>query len=150
MKQFNKPADNMGGLIKIWAIPADQVSVSGKTVTIASADNVYVVYCSPGTMRHSEPKEETRAGIHYNTAVKGFSPGITEDMEAALKYMDPRSWVVLFMDGNGDYRLAGTKANPLQLVTDLDTGQNTADRAGCEFLFSGKQILRARFVNNPF
>lgn len=149
MKQLNKPADNMGGLIKIWAIPSDQVTVSGKTVTIASTDNVYELYFSPETMQHSEPAEQTDAGTHYNTTVKGFAPGITEDLEAALEYMDRRKWVVLFIDGNGYYKLAGSKENPLRLTTNVDTGQITSDRAGCEFIFFGKTLARAKFVDNP-
>lgn len=150
MKQLNKTADNMGGLIKFWAIPSDQVSISEKTVTIANSENVYEVYCSPETMQFVEPSEKTNAGIHYNTTVKGFSPGLTEELDAALDYMDQRKWVVLFVDGNGNYKLAGTKENPLRLATNVDTGQDTSSRAGCDFVFSGKTLTRAKFVNSPF
>lgn len=150
MKQLNKPAENMGGLIKFWAVPSDQVTVSGKTVTIASTDNVYEVYCSQDSMQHSEPAEETGAGTHYNTTVKGFSPGITEELDAALEYMDRRKWVVLFIDGNGNYKLAGSKEQPLRLTTNVDTGQATSDRAGCEFMFFARTLARAKIVNNPF
>ena len=150
MKQLNKPADNMGGLIKIWAIPSDQVTVSGKTVTIASTDNMYEVYCAEDTMQHSVPAELTNAGTYYNTILKGFSPGVTEDMEAALEYMDGRKWVVLFMDGNGYYKLAGSKEQPLRLSANVDTGQMTTDRAGCNFTFSGRTLARAKTVDSPF
>lgn len=150
MKQLNKPTDNMGGLIKIWAIPSDQVTVSGKTVTIASIENVYEIYCSEDSMSHNESSERTNAGTLYNTTIKGFAPGFSEELEKALEYMDPRKWVILFIDGNGNYKLAGNNTQPLRLTSSVDTGQSTSDRSGCEFIFYGNILERARLVNNPF
>lgn len=150
MKQLNKPAENMGGLIRLWAIPADKVTLAGKEISIASAENVYEIKCSEDTMLHMEQSELTSAGTCYNTTVKGFAPGLNEDTEKALEYMNGRKWVVLMMDGNGFYKLAGSREVPLRLEARTDTGQNTVDRAGCEFTFFGKTLKRAISVNYPF
>ena len=150
MKQLNKPGDNMGGLIKIWAIPNTDFSISGNTVSFSSTDNIYEIYCSPDSMKFSENKELTAAGIHYNTVVSGFTPKDSVELQEALEYIEPRKWVVVFIDGNGNYKLAGTAGCSLRLSPVLSSGKQTADRAGCEITFSGKTISRAVFIDNPF
>jgi hypothetical protein len=150
MKELNKQGDNMGGLIKIWAVPNTDFSVSGTTVNFSSTDNIYEIYCSPDSMQFTEVKEITNAGIHYKTALSGFAPKDSVELQEALEYIEPRKWVVIFIDGNGRYKLAGTGAQPLQLAANLISGKNTADRAGCEIPFSGRTLSRAVFIDNPF
>jgi hypothetical protein len=150
MKTVIKAGDNLGGLIKIWAIPADALSVSGSEVTIVSDTNVYQIYCSPDSMEFNEPKEVTGAGTHYNTVVGGFVPQDNATLQEALEYIEPRKWVVLFIDGNGNYKLAGTPTNPLRFNAELTSGADTTGRAGCRIQFFGKTLARALFVNNPF
>lgn len=150
MKAINKPGNNLGGLIKLWAVPKDDYSISGKTVSFNNTDNIYEIYCSPDSMQFTEPMEHTKAGIHYNTAISGFTPKDSEELQEALAYLEPRKWVVIFIDGNGDYKLAGARYLPLRLTPSINSGRNTADRAGCEIPFSGKTIARAVFIDNPF
>jgi len=150
MKTVIKAGDNLGGLIKIWAIPADALSVSGDEVTLASTDNAYQIYCSPDSMEFNEPKEVTEAGTNYNTVVGGFVPQDNATLQEALEYIEPRKWVILFIDGNGKYKLAGTPMNPLRFTAELTSGTDTTGRAGCRIQFFGKTLARAIFVNNPF
>jgi hypothetical protein len=150
MNTINKPTENMGGLIKIWAVPSGTFFVNGKIVTFSSTTGIYEIYCSPDTMQHSEPTERTNAGLVYKTEVTGFSPGDSEAARAAFANMDGRKYVAIFIDGNGNYRLAGGLFSPLQFYASFSTGRNTADRAGHEILFTGLTLEKATVINNPF
>lgn len=150
MKTINKQKNNLGGLTKIYAVPNDVISVSGTTVTISDSTNVYEIYCSPDTMEFSELKEKTDAGIHYNTRVDGFTPGSGAETQEAMEYMEYRKWVVLFKDGNGNYKMAGTTLQPLRMNVDFATGKDTIGRVGYSFSFSGNTTSRSVFVDNPF
>jgi len=150
MKTVIKAGDNLGGLLKIWAVPASDLVVSGNEVTFTNTTNIYEIYCSPDTMEFSEPKEVTEAGTHYNTVISGFIPQDNAAMQEALAYIEPRKWVVLFIDGNGKTKLAGTPVNPLRFTADLTSATDTTGRAGCRVQFFGKTLARAIFVNNPF
>jgi len=150
MKTINKPENNMGGLIKIWAIPYNTFSISGKTVTFSSTENIYQIYCSPESMDFNEPLQREVSGIHYNTVINGFTPKDSEELQVAIEYLEPRKWVVIYIDGNGSYKLAGTVTEPLRLTSNLNSGKNTSDRAGCEITFAGTTLARAKFIDNPF
>jgi hypothetical protein len=150
MNTINKPAENMGGLIKIWAIPSGTFTVNWKTVTFSSTTGIYEIYCSPDTLQHSEPPERTNAGLVYNTEVSGFSPGDSEETREAFAAMDARKFVAIFIDGNGNYRMAGGMFSPLRFYASFSTGRNTADRSGHEILFTGRTLEKAVAIDNPF
>lgn len=150
MNVINKPSENMGGLIKIWAVPSSVISVSGSSVTISDDSGVYEIYCSPDSQQHEEQPEQTEAGLIYNTEVSGFSPGDNPVSREAFGYMDSRKYAVIFIDGNGDYRLAGDNLHPLRFYAVFSTGRNSFDRAGHQISFTGKTLDKAIAINNPF
>lgn len=150
MKTINKPADNLGGLIKIWAIPSPVFSSYGKTVTITDLTDVYQIYCSPESMSFREQKITDNSGIHYSSSINGFVPKDSESNLEAIDFIESRFWVVIFMDGNGNYKAVGNRWEPMKASFDLDTKSNTADRAGAGLQFTLKSTFRAYFVNNPF
>ncbi len=150
MKTINKPHDNLGGLTKIWAIPYDVFSISGKNISVSDTSNVYIIYCTPETMEFSEPKKLTDAGTNYTPSVSGFTPGDTEANLEAFEYIDARKWVILFKDGNGQYKVVGNQFRPLNHDNTLASGKDTIGRAGYTFSFSGDTLKRAKFVNFPF
>lgn len=150
MKTINKPGDNLGGLLKMWAVPKSAYSISGSTVTFSDTSDIYEIYCTPESMQFSEPQETTAAGRHYNTAVSGFIPKDTKDVLNAISYMEGRPWVIIFRDGNGNFKLAGNKTEPLRINASLDTGRQVTDRAGYRMEFSGQTISRAVFIDDPF
>lgn len=150
MKTVTKPGDNLGGLLQIWAVPSDVISVNNGVATISNNTNVYALYCSPESMEFGEQKERTDAGTVYNTTVAGFIPGNATDLQEALEYIEPRKWVVIFRDGNGDYRVAGDATYPLRAAGEVNTGKGTAALYGCQLAFTGKTLARAKAVANPF
>ena len=150
MKTISKPLNNLGGLTKMWAIPYGEYSISGKTISISDSTYVYEIYCTPESMDFNEPKELSNAGIHYNTVINGFTPGNNEENLAAFEYIEPRKWVVVFKDGNGQYRAAGTQFEALRANVVSNLGKDTIGNSGYTFSFYGKTTSRAKFVDNPF
>ena len=150
MKQLSKPIDNLGGLLKMWAVPKSDFSINGKTVSFSSQDDIYLIYCSPDSLSFNEPSKRTEAGTHYDCSVSGFIPGDTEEVTMALTNLEYKPYVIIFQDGNGFFKLCGTASYPVRLSASLRTGKQTSDRAGYEIQFSGKTIERAVFINNPF
>jgi len=150
MKQLNKPGDNLGGLLKIWAVPFGVFTTEGNTVNIASEENIWEIYCSADSMEFTESSELTPAGTHFNTVISGFIPQDNAMLQEAIAYLEPRKWGVIFIDGNGNYKLAGNQTDPLRFTAEINTGKDTASPAGCTIRFSGKTKTRAKFVNKPF
>ena len=54
MKHLNKPSDNLGGLLKIWAVPPDDITISFNTANFRSTANIIEMYCSPGSISFTE------------------------------------------------------------------------------------------------
>jgi hypothetical protein len=150
MKHLNKPGDNLGGLLKIWAAPFGVFTTQGNTVNFASQANIWEIYCSADSMEFTESSELTPAGTHFNTVISGFIPQDNATLQEAIDYMEPRKWGVIFMDGNGNYKLAGNQTDPLRVTAEINTGKDTASLAGCSIRFSGKTKTRSRFINKPF
>jgi hypothetical protein len=150
MKHLNKSGDNLGGLLKIWAVPVSDFFLTGSNLLFISQANIWLLYCSPDSMAFTEESEITSAGNHYNTEISGFIPQDNAALQEALEYIVPRKWVVIFMDGNGNYKLAGNVTDPLRFTYKISTGQDTASLAGCQFSFAGKTKTHSMFVNNPF
>ncbi len=150
MKQLNKPFDNLGGLVKIWAIPASQFLAVGNSFSIGDTNNIYELYCSPDSMQYSTYSEKSIEGTIYNATIKGFAPGNTDLLEITLRRMMTQKWVIITLDGNGKYLLAGSRRFPLTLSSKVDTGLDTSFRAGCKFSFSGKIPYALQIVGNPF
>jgi hypothetical protein len=150
MKSITKPGDNLGGLTKLWAVPASVVSLAGRTVNFTSTTDIYEIYCTPGSMAMQEQPELTAAGTHYNAEISGFIPRDSDTVRTAMEDMERKPYAVLFQDGNGEYKLAGSTTEPLRCTSALNTGKDTFERAGYDIVFSGKVTKRAVFVDNPF
>ena len=150
MKYLNKSGDNLGGLLKIWAVPFGVFTIDGNTISITSQTDIFEINCSADSMEFTESTEVTPAGIHYNTVISGIIPQDNAALQEATAWMEPRKWIVIFMDGNGNYKLAGNQTDPLRFTAEINTGKDTASLSGCSFKFSGKTKTRAMFVNNPF
>jgi hypothetical protein len=150
MKTISKPGDNLGGLIKLWAIPKAVVSVLGRTVSVSSSADVYEIYCTPGSMSLAEPHQRDERGVHYNAEFLGFVPRDSETVRNAIEDMETKPYAVLFQDGNGEFKLSGSNTEPLRFSAVLTTGIDTQERAGYQIRFAGTTTRRAVFVNNPF
>lgn len=150
MKHLNKPSDNMGGLLKIWAVPPTDITINSNSVSFTSEENIVELYCSPGSMSFTENETNERPGIGYKTELKAFAPKDSPEAQSIIAGMTGRKWVVIYLDQNEQYKCAGTTTLPLRVAFDLATGSDTPERNGHGVSFYGTQVSKAIFISNPF
>ncbi len=130
--------------------PLSVVSIQNGQLTMSSTDDVYEVYCSPGSIGFEEPMEVARGGKIYKAELRGFIPKDCAESEKALTDIAGRRYVAVYLDQNEQYKVVGTRDIPLRVTIDLDTGSDTNDRNGHKIIVSGEQITKSVFVSNPF
>lgn len=150
MKQLNKPGDNMGGLLRIWAVPPSVISISGSTASMSSTTNVIAIYATPGTIGFSEKEVSGKPGQSYDIELVAVTPKDSQEARDILDLLDGRRWVVIYLDQNEQYKVIGTPETGLRVSTDLNTGKDTSDMNAYTLKFYGQQPNRAVFVGNPF
>jgi hypothetical protein len=150
MKHLNKPSDNLGGLLVIWAVPPADLSISFNTVNFLTTDNIIELYCSPGSISFTEKETQEKYGLGYKNEINAFIPKDTPEVQSIINDMSGRRWVVILMDQNEQFKVAGTPETPLRVSFDLDTGMDTQDRNGHSISFYGTQKTKAIFISDPF
>ena len=64
--------------------------------------------------------------------------------------MANRSWVILSLDQNRQYRLTGSSAYPLRLSITRNTGSEISDLNHIHLEFIGPSEYPSVFIQNPF
>ena len=139
----------MGGVVRIWAIPPTDYSIALKALTIPSDTSMVEIYIQEDS---GSFVEDDIAGPAFKTEIIGQVPCdhpdshlIITQMERVLKYN------VILQDGNGNYKLAGTKDIPLRFSAKLITGATTSSLNHYAISFLAKVITsRAVFIEDPF
>lgn len=149
MKTISKQPDNMGGVIRLWAIPGADISVADKMVTIISDSRMVQIYIKEDS---GEFTEDPIDGSAFKTEITGVVPCDNADTLALIREMDRiRKYNVIYQDGNGNFKLAGTKSVPLRFSSRLMTGSSTASLNNYQISFLAKVIReRAIFIEDPF
>jgi hypothetical protein len=150
MKRLNKPSDNLGGLLSIWAVPSKDISICFNTVSFFSTDNIIEIYCSPGSISFTEKESQEKYGLGYKNEFNAFIPKDSPEVQSIINSMSGRKWVIIFLDQNEQFKVAGTPEIPLRVSFDLDTGSDTPDRNGHLISFYGTQTSKAKFISDPF
>ena len=150
MKHLNKPSDNLGGLLRIWAVPPTDIAISFNSISYLTTDNIIQLYCSPGSISFSEKESQEKYGIAYKNELNAFIPKDSSDVLRIINQMSGRKWVVILLDQNEQFKVAGTPKIPLRVSFDLDTGADTSDRNGHSISFYGTQTSKAQFIDDPF
>lgn len=150
MKHLNKPSDNLGGLLSIWAVPPDDITISFNTANFRTTANIIEMYCSPGSISFTENESQEKYGLGYKNQLNAFIPKDSVETQAIINTMSGRKWVVILLDQNEQFKVAGTPEIPLRVSFDLDTGSDTADRNGHTVSFYGTQTAKAKFISDPF
>ena len=150
MKHLNKPSDNLGGILKIWAIPPDDIIIGFNTANFITTANIIEMYCSPGSISFTEKESQEKYGLGYKNEINAFIPKDSPEVQSIINDMTGRKWVVILLDQNEQYKVAGTPEIPLRVSFDLDTGSDTPDRNGHSVSFYGTQTSKAKFISDPF
>ena len=151
MKTINKQTENMGGVLRLWAIPKGDITVSGNVVTIVSDANMVDIYVREDSAQFTEDLARSFAGTVYKVDLSSVVPCDNSDTLKLINEMERRcKYLVIYMDGNGNYKLAGTVKTPLRFSAKATTGLGTAALNHYAISFSGTQLKRAIFIENPF
>ena len=150
MITLNKPTENLGGFLGLWAVPPSDIVLSSANATLLSTDRIIQLYCSPGSITFTEKEVREKSGIIYQCEITGFIPRYSpEGLEIILR-MSGRKWIVIMLDQNEQYKVAGTSQIPLRVSFDMEAGADPSERSGHIISFFGSQLSKARFINNPF
>jgi hypothetical protein len=130
MKHLNKPSDNLGGLLKIWAVPSEDIIVGINTANFKTMANIIELYCSPGSISFTETQVQEKYGLGYKNQLNAFIPKDSPEVQTIINDMTGRKWVVVLLDQNEQFKVAGSPEIPLRVSFDLDTGADAPDRNG--------------------
>ena len=115
----------MGGLLKIWAVPPSDIAISFNSVSFLTTDNIIQLYCSPGSISFYEKESQEKYGTAYKNELNALMPKDSPDVLKIINQMSGRKWVVILLDQNEQFKVAGTPEIPLRVSFDLDTGADT-------------------------
>ncbi len=154
MKTINKPSDNLGGGLKLWAIPFSLVtSITGGVMTLSGTATIVEIYFTQGTLslehEHVNSKND-RAGGYHRHRITAFIPKLSDDVEIELEDLRNRGFVICMMDGNEQYWAVGNSINPLHFSYSSGTGADTHELNGYSIVFEGKTKTPPVFIDNPF
>ena len=141
----------MGGVLRLWAIPQSDISISGNQVTILSDSNLVNIYFQEDSASFSEEMTTSFAGTAYKVELLAIVPCDTSETLIQISDMERRcKYLVIYRDGNGNYKLAGTKSVPLRFSAKATTGSETSGLNHYSISFTGSLRKRAVFIDNPF
>jgi len=141
----------MGGVLRIWAVPPSDISISGNRLTFLSDANLVDIYIQEDSANFSEDMSKSFAGTSYKVELSAIVPCDTSQTLKQISDMERRSkYMVIYMDGNCNYKLAGTKQVPLRFSAKATSGSGTAGLNHFSISFTGIQRKRAVFIENPF
>lgn len=134
--------DNMGGAVKLWAIPQPVVtSIASGVLSLSSEDDVIEIYFTAETLKLDHEfvnSKNDKAGGFHNNRITAFVPKISEDTEEQLDYLRGRDFVVLLLDSNYQYMAIGNTTNALHFSYTSSTGADSAELNGYNIVFEGK------------
>lgn len=139
----------MGGILRIWAIPPGDISISGNIATIVSDTNIVNLCPTEGSGSFTE---ESIAGGAYKIGVEATVPGDGPENLAIIGELNRRGkYLVVLLDGNGKYRLAGTNTVPLRFSSKRLTGSGAASLCHFAVSFVAKASKQQSiFIGCPF
>lgn len=150
MKSMSKPSENLGGLIKIWAVPPSDIVVSSFYVEILSTENIIELYCIPESMQFAEDSENIHGCTTYKTEITAKIPKDSDENGPLLYQLTGRKWIVIYQDQNELFKTSGTNQIPHRFSVNTDSGKAISDLNCHQISFHSKQLTRPIIVPNPF
>jgi len=152
MKTITKQADNMGGVVRLWAIPRTDISLNGNIPSITSSENVVCMDITQDSTEAGYIPKLSFSGSTYVHELNGFIPGYSQDTERIILDMIRQSrYVVVYIDSEGVPVLLGRPDIPIRFTASFGTGQATSSLRGYKISFSGNvHYPPVRLQSNPF
>ena len=156
MNSIQKEQNNLGGIAKIWVIPAaliyslERSETPGAYVAPAGClENAFEFWPVFQSASFDEEQGQQSAGHFFNQTVLFTIPKHSIYNSVALESLTGRLWAILILDQNSQYKLIGCRDYPLRMVANIKTGADISDLNHIAMKFSGQSPFRAVFVDKP-
>ncbi len=156
MNYINKPSDNLGGISRFYLVPVDQYALLStpdddqiRTLSISSFDTAWEISAIYQTIQYSEKLQSSSSGFYYD---KSFTARISKDSPQTasdLRSLLNRTWILIFQDQNGSWRVASNPTYPMRIEFSSDTGAKISDLNHFQIRLTSKSADHSFFINNP-
>ena len=152
MKKVGKELENMGGVVRLWAVDKWNISLLGRAAMITNEDDVYCIDITQDTSGAAVNQKTDFAGTTFLHEITGYVSGYDKDSEININQMIRiKKFVVIYMDSNGTLVMLGTPDIPIRFSADFETGETNASKRGFKIKFSGNvHFPPLRLSENPF
>lgn len=136
---------NIGGVNPVQYAAVEDISSITRneetlitTVTLKSGKSWSYLYASPDSILVESTEEDTDAGTKYTYNIKMMVPKDRSGVEATLRQMNGRGFIVKVHDKNGVVRYFGEIGNPMRKSSKLLKPATVDSFNGWEVAFSGE------------
>ena len=152
MKKVGKELENMGSIVRLWAVDRWNISLLGSAAMITTQDEVYCIDITQDTSGAAVNQKTDFAGTTFLHEITGYVSGYDKDSEININQMIRiKKFVVIYMDSNGILVMLGTPDIPIRFSADFETGETNASKRGFKIKFSGNvHFPPLRLSENPF
>ena len=152
MKKVGKELENMGGIVRLWAVDRWNISLLGSAAMITTQDEVYCIDITQDTSGAAVNQKTDFAGTTFLHEITGYVSGYDKDSEININQMIRiKKFVVIYMDSNGTLVMLGTPDIPIRFSADFETGETNTSKRGYKIKFSGNvHFPPLRLSENPF
>ena len=152
MKKIGKDLENMGGVVRLWAVDQWNISLLGSAAMITNEDDVYCMNITQDTSGAVVNQKTDFAGTTFLHEITGYVSGYDKDSETYINQMIRiKKFVVIYMDSNGTLVMLGTPYIPIRFSADFETGETNTSKRGYKLKFSGNvHFPPLRLSENPF
>jgi len=152
MKKVGKELENMGGVVRLWAVDKWNISLLGSAAMITNEDDVYCMNITQDTSGAVLNQKTDFAGTTFLHEITGYVSGYNKDSETYINQMIRiKKFVVIYMDSNGTLVMLGTPDIPIRFSADFETGETNTSKRGYKLKFSGNvHFPPLRLSENPF
>ncbi len=152
MKKVGKELENMGGVVRLWAVDKWNISLLGSAAMITNEDDVYCMNITQDTSGAVLNQKTDFAGTTFLHEITGYVSGYNKDSETYINQMIRiKKFVVIYMDSNGTLVMLGTPDIPIRFSADFETGETNTSKRGYKVKFSGNvHFPPLRLSENPF
>ena len=152
MKKVGKELENMGSIVRLWAVDRWNISLLGSAAMITTQDEVYCIDITQDTSGAAVNQKTDFAGTTFLHEITGYVSGYDKDSEININQMIRiKKFVVIYMDSNGTLVMLGTPDIPIRFSADFETGETNASKRGFKIKFSGNvHFPPLRLSENPF
>jgi hypothetical protein len=148
--------DNMGGLLKLYYIDADDFSSLEpanddlSTLILASEAEINEIEFSQDTGKVSETEEISDNGSIYNFEVSCRIPKCGPDNSDPLGDLKSKRLLILCQDNNDNFWLTGIPGSYFNISMNSSTGGTSADINSRQLKISAALMIDSKFIVSPF